>query len=465
MSDLDSPDQISAAVLRQRELTDLPQALMGGTPAMRKAAEKYLPREPKESDAAYRARLSRSVLTNIFAQTVSSLVGRVFSKPISFGDDMPKRYTALAENIDGHGNSLNVFARHFLASALANGLAHVYVHFPRLPKGATQADAREIGARPMFRLVQHDSVLGFRTETINGVETLTQLRLLEEIDQPSGEFGENTVQHIRVIERGGWRVFEKQDKSWAEIEQGEFSTPGINLVTLYAGNKTGCLECEPFLSDLAYLNLAHWQSNSDQRNILRFARVPLMLASGFAEEDLDDQFEIGPSRLIVSSSADAKIEFVEHSGRAIEAGRQDLLDLEERMASFGVSMLTKRPGNQTATGRAIDSAESTSVLATVAQALEDALEQAFVLASKFMFPAEPSGSLTVFKEFSISDRATAEIDQLVKLRTSGNISRETLLAEFKRRGVLADDFNPAADADLLATTETTDLPGIRQAAE
>jgi hypothetical protein len=37
---------------------------------------------------------------------------------------------------------------------------------------------------------------------------------------------------------------------------------------------------EPPLLDLAYLNVKHWQSQSDQDNILHIARVPILALIG-----------------------------------------------------------------------------------------------------------------------------------------------------------------------------------------
>ena len=39
--------------------------------------------------------------------------------------------------------------------------------------------------------------------------------------------------------------------------------------------------------DLAWLNLAHWQSASDQRHILHVARVPFLFGRGLSEGEID----------------------------------------------------------------------------------------------------------------------------------------------------------------------------------
>lgn len=78
----------------------------------------------------------------------------------------------------------------------------------------------------------------------------------------------------------------------------------------------------PPLLNLALLNIKHWQSQSEQDNILHVARVPLLVAYGLAD---------GETLTIGSSSATRfddrqrqGLEYVEHTGAAIEAGKISL---------------------------------------------------------------------------------------------------------------------------------------------
>ena len=54
-------------------------ALMGGTKAMRKAGQEYLPKFAQEAKEAYDARLKSSWLFNGFRKTVRDMTGREFA--------------------------------------------------------------------------------------------------------------------------------------------------------------------------------------------------------------------------------------------------------------------------------------------------------------------------------------------------------------------------------------------------
>ena len=85
------------------------EALMGGTSAMRAAGKAYLPQNPNEDDEDYRDRLNRATLASFFNETLNSLNGRIFAKPIALGDDVPESLKAWSENNDRRGNVLSVF--------------------------------------------------------------------------------------------------------------------------------------------------------------------------------------------------------------------------------------------------------------------------------------------------------------------------------------------------------------------
>jgi hypothetical protein len=118
---------------RATALANLPRTLMGGTKAMRAAGERYLPKFAAETQANYNARLGRSTLFNAFKKTVADMTGRVFSKPIVLGKDVPPELVEYAENIDLTGRHLNIFARDVFYDSLQPGIGFIYVDAPPAP--------------------------------------------------------------------------------------------------------------------------------------------------------------------------------------------------------------------------------------------------------------------------------------------------------------------------------------------
>jgi len=416
---------------------ELLRDLLGGTRAMREAGEVRLPREPGESLEAYRIRLHRSVLFNGLGRAVQTLSGKPFARPATLSDDADPRIRALSRDLDFGGRDLTGFAHDVLRAALVDGLTHILVDYPTGGDTAeTLADERARGARPYLVHVPAPDLVGWR---VGAGGRLDRLRIRETVVERDGPWGERMVEQIRVLEPGRWALWRRaeaaRDRPWRRHAGGETSLDAVPLVTVYA-ERTGYLTARPPLLDLAWLNLAHWQSSSDQRHILHVARVPILFGRNLKVGA--DGVEIGPNRLILGEGDGADLKYVEHGGAAIEAGRQDLADLEDRMAIMGLDLMMRRTGGVTATERAIDSARADSALAALVRAVEEGLTAALGLCARWLdLPAAAAGRVVVEPDTGLDAREAEEIDLLLKARLAGEIDRPTFLAEIRRRGVLA----------------------------
>jgi len=407
--------------------------LMGGTAAMRRAGQRWLPRESAESWTAWRARLNRTVLFNGLARTIHSLAGRPFASPVRLDGGAPDMQAA-ATDIDREGATIAGFASQMLQALLSDGLAHILVDRP-----AT-------GGQPYFVAVRANQLIGARRDA----DGLAEIRIREMRTRPNGRFGESLVPTIRRIDRTGWDLWQPAatlnaalatsldggglDGRWKMVGEGRHDFAMVPLVTMNTA-PTGFMQARPPLIDLAWLNLAHWQSSSDQRHILHVARVPILF--GRALQVADGQIEIGPNRLILADDPAADLRFVEHSGAAIAAGRQDLVDLEDRMAVLGLEMLHRRPGNDTATARAIDAAETHATLTAIIQVLRDGIGAALRLMAEMIgLPTTAAGTLVMTQQSPVRDAAAAEADLLLRARLAGEISQSAFLGEIARRGIL-----------------------------
>lgn len=441
------------------------RALMGGTTAMRKARETYLPKFGKESHAAYEARLKSSWLFNGYRKTVRDMTGRIFSTPVEV-EDAPDQIEEWCENADLQGRDLSTFARQVFEDALAGpGISYIMVDAPPRQGTVTVAEAQSQNLRPYLIHLRAEDVLGWKTEVINNVTTLTQIRIHEEYREtsPTDEFAEVAKPQVRVLDRMGGnpggvmsRIFRKgQRDEWAEVPElaAFYDAPEITIVPVYV-NRTGFFTGAPLLDDLADINIAHWQSQSDQRHILHYARVPVLFGAGVPSDAIG---EIGASTAVISSDPAAKMMWVEHSGKAIEAGRQDLKDLEFQMEAFGLQLLTARPSSQSATGEALDANKETSILAMTADQLQDALEQA--LAWMGMYGGiEAAPSAVVNKDFGVTMMTAQEASVLLQAVKDGEISRETFLGEWKRRGFIRSDIDADEEADRIDEEDAGGMP-------
>ena len=185
-------DSIAALGLAHRAMApelDLVADLMGGTTAMRRAGQRWLPREANESWTAWRARLARSVLFNGLSRTVQALAGRPFSRPVALAD-ADETMMRLAADTDGEGTGLGSFAGMLLRALLTDGMVHILVDRPRR------------GGDPYFVLLRASRVIGARRDD----DGLNDIRISETVARPAGRYGEEAVNAVRHIDRAGWSV-------------------------------------------------------------------------------------------------------------------------------------------------------------------------------------------------------------------------------------------------------------------
>jgi hypothetical protein len=267
------------------EAWDINDALMGGTLEMRRQGETYLPKWPNEDPEGYKQRLSVATLLPSYEE-IKQNIGRVFAEPTVLSQETPDKIKELAEDIDMEGDRLDVWAQQFFSIAFQYGLAHALVDYPRTDPETvkTRADEQASGSRPYVTMLNPRQVIGWKSKVSGGKVVLTDLRVKEVIVVDGDDFGQTKIEQIRHIMPGKVEIYRRNkgndgSASWAIHEEWETSRSDIPLVTLYT-KRTGFMRGSPPLLNLALLNIKHWQSQSEQDNILHVARVPLLSVYG-----------------------------------------------------------------------------------------------------------------------------------------------------------------------------------------
>ena len=198
-----------------------------GTLGMQSAGKLYLPQEPKEDDDSYKARLSRSVCPPYFLRLEQMLSGMLTRKPVRL-DNVPDIIQQQLYDVDLSGSDLNVVVQHLARLCIRYGHVGVLVDFPRGDEG-DDTPVTDF-SRPYWVTYTPRDILGWRTDIVNGTQTLTQLRLRERVIVPYKEFGEEQVEQVRVLEPGRFRLYRKQAskaRNWELISEGTTSLDRI----------------------------------------------------------------------------------------------------------------------------------------------------------------------------------------------------------------------------------------------
>jgi hypothetical protein len=410
-------------------------ALMGGTETMRLAGRDYLPQYARESDRNYTTRLNRTVLFNYFRRTVDSMGGKPFVEPVRM-EGYPPELEALQDDVDRQGNELTVFAQRSFSEAIAKGMTGILVDYPDI-EAVTLADEMEAGARPFFQMISPENMLAVYSSMEEGREVITLAKILVQ-DIQMVDYAEIVVEKVIVMKPNTIEVWGQNEKKTWTLESSRDNSLGEVPLIIYYASKEANMVARPVLQDLADKNIEHWQSSSDQRNILTVARFPILAGKGLTQKELEG-VTLSPNQLLGSENADGEFYYVEHSGTAIAAGRSDMEDIKAEMANLAMDLLVKKFSRATATEKSLDAEEASSLLRMMVLSFEDAMERAFYLAGKRLGIKVPETA-----SIEISTSATGfdnqkDIDALIAGLNSGALPPAAFIAELQRRKILDPD--------------------------
>lgn len=441
---------------------ELIEDLLEGTNGMRKKSRQYLPQQPRERSDAYKARLSRSFLYGAYEDAVDYISSRPFSKEVSVEGDLSETMRELMRDVDNEGSDITSFSKQLFRTGVDYGLIHLLVDHPPMPDGLSLADEREAGARPYFVNVIPSKVLRWIVVRVGGKDILTEVRIKDSVVlDVEGKESETEVLNVwrrRLVEEEGVATVtlekyqrDAENNEWiGPVEIIPYSYPEIPLFTAYF-NKKGFLMGAPPLFKLAELNLRHYQTESDQSNILRIASLGLLSFTGWPEEDIEKGIVFGPNSYVATSATDAKAEFIEYKGKAIEANFTRLEKLENRMEAMGHQPFITAPGKVTATRDKIKDERRMAPIQSWIRELEKLLRWGLdAMATWRNEELSSTAKINVFSDFVATARTKEDLEHLRKLQERHTLSKRTLLMETKRRNVLGEDVDVDEEMDRAA---------------
>jgi hypothetical protein len=145
--------------------------------------------------------------------------------------------------------------------------------------------------------------------------------------------------------------------------------------------------------------------------------------------------------------------FIEPSAESLNFLKNDLEALRKSMKDLGMQPLTD--ANLTVVTTANVAAKAHNAVQAWALGLKDALQQAWKFTALWLNQKDEP-LVNVHTDFGVDQEAGTELDALLKAEGQGILSKKTVQEEFKRRGVLSDDFDPDEEEQLLAEQQSND---------
>jgi len=439
--------------MREKFSWDLISDLLDGTKAMRKGATKWLPKQEAESQTAYENRLDRSFLFEGLGNTIDRLSAKPFKKQVTWAptEGLDPALEAVFKDVDKKGRSVTQFGYDLFRTSLKWGLSHVLVDFNTMkffdkndvPRTATIAEEKSAGARPVWSEISPLNLFFWKV----GEDTkLDEIRYFQSFISSEGDFGDEVVKQIKRWTRTKWELWQESknadsSSTWVLKESDTHTFGEIPLVTYYT-DQDGDLTAKPPFLKLAWLNLTHWQSYSDQRSLLNVARAGVLFIKGVTQEQVDNGITIGPRAQFATANHEADMKWVEHSGNSIKVGQDDIMDIENKMTVVGTEPLVITSPSVSATGRAIDANDNESAVQAWIRREEEALNKSAEFSARWLNKKLPKDfSFDIFNDFGVVFSNKEDLTILFNMRAAKEISQTTFLTELKRRSVLSENVN------------------------
>jgi hypothetical protein len=446
--------------------------------------ELYLPRHENESQKNYAKRLQKAVLAPFFKRAVNFSTGKAFYKPITIQaadgkSELSDKIVELVNDANKKGDSFAKFCNQAFKDAWAKGLGFIYVEAPSFDQNEvrTLAQVNAIGYRPYLVYVPAEDVLDIEIDEDGKIVYVKLLERFTRFNQAIKATEELT--RIRVVTTTEIGVYERPVVTVTTASRQVKQTPEfteyhiapdypianklgiVPLVPIYTGEKKADFECSSALIDLAYTNVQYFQDESTHENAIQFAEFPLLILTGSDGKEVT----IGANKMIAIKDDKANLKYVEHSGKALEAGRLNLEDLRVKAGYCGLKVLMsdsadKSSNQNTATEAEIDAIDANSELKVAADNFVDSINMALYLYELYLGTASANGQANYVAKldglYSVSQSDVREIAALMELKSAGEMRLETLYSELKRRGTISEDID--IDSEVAFAAENRNNP-------
>ena len=195
----------------------------------------------------------------------------------------------------------------------------------------------------------------------------------------------------------------------------------------------------PPLLDIAHLNLAHFQRQADLIHSLHIASQPMLVLEGWDDQTKDMAISVNYA---MATQPGNKVYYVEPAASAFEAQSAEIQELQQQMATLGISTLSQQKFvAESADARRLDRIDTNSMLSMVSMDLESGLQKSYNLAANYLGIEPPK--VKISRDFDLQRLIGQDITAMGQLFENEIIDR----GEFREMLVQGEILPKAAELD------------------
>lgn len=329
--------------------------------------------------------------TNFTARTKSGLVGAVFRKELLV--DLPDSIKYLKDDATGFKMSMSKLAQEVVGEVLSCGRYGLLVDYPASEDGLTAKEVADMNLFARIYRYKAESIINWQTVIVNGIPTLSLVVLKEcfsDLDEDGFTWIENEQYRVLRLVNGIYvqslynkdlelvSVYSPRDSSGDEWDHIPF---------VFVGSEDNDAEVDAIpLYDLAKLNIGHLRNSADYEESIHIVGQPtLIIGTDMSPEEFA---AANPNGVMIGARKGHNLGI---SGKAefLQASPNQLADVamqrkEEQAIMMGARLIVPQADRETAEAARMRHSGETSILATIASNVEDALVNCCKYVIKFM---------------------------------------------------------------------------------
>lgn len=437
-----------------------------GERKIKKQRKKYLPHPSMDSinddpnDVRYSSYLNRAAFINATGRTLSGLLGIAFNKPPKI--ELSGAVSCIENDADGEGQPLSQMIRDALSQNLKRGRAGILTDYT---ERGIQTELTK--GRPILRLFTAKEIINWRVT--KGKTSLIVVHYVEpEDDENNFEIKlVNCWIELRLIKNVAY------SKRWKESNEGIIEEEYVALKDaggnelneipwswIGASNNDHTPDAPP-LSDIAYINIKHYQAEADIAEAAHTVGQPMVALTGltdaWASKFMPNGFVVGSRKgVLLPVGGDLKFGQPEDRNIIITVAERR----EKQMAMLGAKLVERNSSARTATQAGDEAQTDNSVLSLCAGNVEQAINRAIEFAIRFAGSGE--GKVELSKKYDIAQLDSQGITSLMAAVQSGGLRLIDFIRYQQRVGLISSDESPE---DILEQLSEQEPLGLSEALE
>ena len=429
-----------------------------GDDAIKERGTAYVPKLEGQSKDEYAAYINRAVFENFTARTLDGITGLIFSKEPQ--QVLGTKLTQYAENIDLDNSTLTDLSQIVVSEVATMGQCGILIDMPNIKTdGMTLAQVEALNIRPSMQTYTTESIINWKTSTINNSTQLSMVVLHEVIDRYKNDYECSQVGMYRVlkIEKGIYKqeIYETKEKSSFILDTINmiFST-GFELISSSYPMMNGKLMTYiPFipitpdnltinpakspLYDLAKVNLNYFATSVDYGHGAHFTALPTAYISGHQLAQ-GESIKLGSTAIHVFQNPSARMEFLEFKGDGLQTLERKMIASKQSMAVLGARMLQPETAQIAENTMAMRTSGERAIIISIAQTCSRGIKKALEIMAEW---SGDNGTVEykLNTDYNLSTLNAQELTSLVNAWQMSAITEQELFLALKRGELISEN--------------------------